>query len=462
MKRFYSAVGASDMAALRSICEVVDDPSYNVDWMRKWKGRSSVVVRPRTTEEVSAVLKYCNQRQLPIVPQGGNTGLVGGSVPVKDEIILSTRRMDSINGLRDGVVKVEAGVILENLDSYLKDQGFAAPLDLGAKGSCTIGGNAATNAGGLRFLRYGSLRGSIVGLEVATADGTVLDAGYSTGLRKDNTGYPIHELFIGSEGTLGVITKIALAVPASSAVVNAALFSCESFNQVRGVLATARRTCAEILSACEFFDSEARRCVLEYEPGTTDPLGDDAAFRVLVETSGSHATHDREKLEGLLTDLDVLDGVIAPDATKAAQLWRLREGISDAMTSRGYVHKYDLSLPLEHMYDLVTQTRDRVPPNTTVAGYGHLGDSNLHLNVVAAGDDENANYELAAVLEPWIFDRVLELNGSISAEHGLGQSKNSLLSRAKSPAMLALMRKLKHTMDPRHILNPYKVLPPSI
>ena len=466
----YAKVSSDDVARFEGLVPggVLTDEieSYNCDWMKKWSGRTAAVLKPKTTEEVSAILRYCDSKKIAVVPQGGNTGLVGGSVPVFDEVVLSTRNMNKILDFKDGIVKVEAGCILEVLDDFLKEKGFRAPLDLGAKGSCTIGGNASTNAGGIRFLRYGSLRGNIVGLECVLANGTVLDCGFSTAMKKDNTGYALDQLMIGAEGTLGIITKVALAVPPSSKAVSVALFSVESFDKVLALLDLARESFAEILSAIEFFDSTALASVLKAD-ALKDPLSEDAeTFRVLIETSGSNADHDREKLETFLSesyesDL-VSNGVLADSLDKARDLWRLREGISDAMTNSGYVYKYDVSLPLENLYDLVDQTRKRLhqhydPADVVVAGYGHLGDSNLHLNVCSTRGQDDA---LLGLLEPWVFDRVLEHKGSVSAEHGIGRCKNTYLATAKPPEIIHAMRHLKLLFDPNAILNPYKVLPP--
>jgi len=447
---------------------------YNLDWMKKWRGKSKIVLRPKSTEEVQAIVERCQHSRLALCLQGGKTGLVGGSVPVFDEIILSLKRMNQIIDFDEdsGIVRVEAGVVLETLDEFLRERGYVAPLDLGAKGTCTLGGNAATNAGGVRYLRYGSLRGSIVGLEVVTAQGQVLDCGYSTPCRKDNTGYAIGQLLIGSEGTLGIITKLALAAPAQSSAVNVALFSCSSFSSVRKILVRARVMCGEILSAVEFFDSQALNAVLKYEPDLVDPLSDDtsSSFRVLIETSGSDIEHDRAKLDAFLTHAFetelVNDGVVAPDTNKAHALWRLREGISDSMSNSGYVYKYDVSLPLNSLYKLVELTRRRLTDNgyqlnddtngITVAGYGHVGDSNLHLNIAShSGQDDN----LLALIEPWLFNQVQAFHGSISAEHGVGICKRDYMVDVKSKPLLDTMHGLKHLFDPHGILNPYKVLP---
>ena len=454
-----------DVANLRARCskiiEGADVKPYNRDWMNKWEGQARIVAQPASTEEVSAVLAYCNDRKLAVTTQGGKTGLVGGSVPVHDEVILSTTRLNTIEGLNEdtGVVTCGAGVVLETLDAYLREHGFVAPLDLGAAGTCTIGGNLATNAGGVRFVRYGSLRGACVGLEFVKADGTIIDCARTT-LRKDNTGYALPQLLIGSEGTLGVITKCCIACPSLSPFVNVAWLACSDFDDVRKVLTTARRTLGEILSAVEFLDRGALDATLRAHPGIEDPLQTDAPFRVLVETAGCDATHDAAKLESFLEAIDVEDGCVAPTTSAMNALWTLREGVSDAMTSRGFVYKYDVSLPPVSLYDLVEKTTERLEHlDVDVAGYGHVGDANLHLNVC---DTNGYRDEVHSLLEPWVYEEVARSHGSISAEHGVGQCKPDYLYLNKSEAAMALMGSIKRAMDPNLILNPYKVLPASV
>ncbi len=461
-----STLEDADVAKLSARCSKIIEGTdacaqYNKDWMNKWEGQARIVAQPASTEEVSAVLKYCDDRKLAVTTQGGKTGLVGGSVPVHDEVILSTTRLNTIEGLDGdtGVVTCQAGVVLETLDAYLRECGFVAPLDLGAAGTCTIGGNLATNAGGVRFLRYGSLRGSCVGIEFVKADGTIVDCA-RTSLRKDNTGYALPQLLIGSEGTLGVITKCCIACPALAPFVNVAWLACRDFEEVRKVLTTARSTLGEILSAVEFLDRGALDATIRAHPGIEDPLETDAPFRVLVETAGCDATHDAAKLESFLEAIDVEDGCVAPTASAINNLWTLREGVSDAMTSRGFVYKYDVSLPPSSLYDLVEKTTERLRHlDIDVAGYGHVGDANLHLNVC---DTNGYRDEVHALLEPWVYEEVARASGSISAEHGVGQCKPDYLHLNKSDEAMALMGAVKKAMDPHLILNPYKVLPASV
>jgi len=361
--------------------------------------------------------------------------------------------------------------VLQALDSFLESQGFMMPLDLGAKGSCQIGGNLSTNAGGLRLLRYGSLHGSVLGLEAVLANGTVVDC--LTGLRKDNTGYDIKQLFIGAEGTLGIITKVAIATPRRPKSVQVAMVACRSFAGVLRAARLAHEELGETLSALEFLDEESMGLVLRETHGARNPLGADGAalhpFYLLVEVSGSVAEHDREKLERFLAagmeagDEGVVDGVVAQDQKQTAALWLLREKVPVALGSQSQLHKYDVSLPMAAMYELVEETREVVGRRgvaARVVGYGHLGDGNLHLNVYVPGKHAAPPAPLLTpALEPFVYDWTAARRGSVSAEHGLGKTKAKYIHHSKSAAAVEVMRGLKRLLDPRGILNPYKVLP---
>ncbi|XP_062050484.1 D-2-hydroxyglutarate dehydrogenase, mitochondrial isoform X3 [Lepus europaeus] len=383
--------------------------------------------------------------------------MVGGSVPVFDEVILSTALMNQIISFHSvsGILVCQAGCVLEELSQYVEARDFIMPLDLGAKGSCHIGGNVATNAGGLRFLRYGSLRGTVLGLEVVLVDGTVLDC--LTTLRKDNTGYDLKQLFIGSEGTLGVITAVSILCPPKPKAVNVAFLGCPGFAEVLQTLSTCRGMLGEILSAFEFMDAQCMKLVGQHL-GLASPV-QDSPFYVLVETAGSGAGHDAEKLghflEHVLGSGLVTDGTMATDQRKIQTLWALRERITEALSCDGYVYKYDLSLPVERLYDIVIDVRARLGPNAkNVVGYGHLGDGNLHLNVTA----EAFSASLLSSLEPYVYAWTAEQRGSVSAEHGLGFKKKDVLGYSKPPAAVQLMQQLKALLDPKGILNPYKNL----
>ncbi|KAG0034921.1 hypothetical protein BGZ82_005559 [Podila clonocystis] len=446
-----------------------DLEAFNNDWMQKYRGQSKLVLKPSSTEQVSQILKYCNDNKLAVVPQGGNTGLVGGAVSVFDEIIISTANMSSIRSFDNvsGALVSDAGCILEVLDNYLAERGFIMPLDLGAKGSCHIGGNVATNAGGLRLLRYGSLHGTVLGLEVVLPDGTILD-NLST-LRKDNTGYDLKQLFIGSEGSLGIITGVSILAPKRSKAVNVALLGVSSFEQVQNAFKRSRDELSEILSAFEFWDKASIDLVKQHlVAGANDPLESEHPFYILIETSGSNKDHDDEKLnnylEGLLTDEVVQDGVVAQDTTQFNNLWAIREGIPEACSKTGAVYKYDLSMPVPVLYDMVQDMRTRLDENGVlgegkpvkcVVGFGHIGDGNLHLNIMA----EKYTDEVTGLIEPFVYEWTAKQHGSVSAEHGLGLMKTGALHYSKSPSMMKLMRNVKDMIDPKGIMNPYKFLP---
>lgn len=466
----YSVLNSDDIAYFKSILGengVVQDEDRvavaNVDWMGKYRGASQLVLLPKTTTEVSKVLSYCNTKRLAVVPQGGNTGLVGGSVPVFDEVIVGLTGMNKIISFDNvnGILTCEAGCVLENLSTFVENEGFIMPLDLGAKGSCHIGGNISTNAGGLRFIRYGSLHGNVLGLEVVLADGTILDM--LTTLRKDNTGYDLKHLFIGSEGSLGVVTKISVLTPAKLSSTNVAFLSCNDYTSCQKLLLAARRSLGEILSAFEFMDHHCIDLAMQHLEGVQNPLpASPYKFYVLVETTGSDESSDKTKLEAFLLrsmeDGLVADGVIAQDISQASNFWRIREGISEASVKVGAVYKYDLSITVEKLYDIVEEMRCRLGDNAEVLGYGHLGDGNLHLNIVSSKYDDN----ILAQIEPFVYEWTSAQRGSISAEHGLGLMKAEKIHYSKSPEAVQLMASIKKLLDPKSILNPYKVLPQSV
>ncbi|XP_057766180.1 D-2-hydroxyglutarate dehydrogenase, mitochondrial isoform X2 [Salvia miltiorrhiza] len=409
--------------------EKLDDA--NTDWMRKYKGSSKLMLQPRSTQEVSQILDYCNSRCLAVVPQGGNTGLVGGSIPVHDEVIINIGSMNNILSFDkvSGILVCEAGCILENLISFLDNEGYIMPLDLGAKGSCQIGGNVSTNAGGLRLLRYGSLHGSV----------------------------------LGSEGSLGIVTKVSILTPPKLSSVNLAFLACEDYLSCQKILLEAKRKLGEILSAFEFLDINAMDLVLKHIDGLRDPLPSSKHnFYVLIETTGSMESHDKEKLEAFLVqaiESELLtDGVVAQDINQASSFWRIREGVPEALLKEGATYKYDLSLPPEKMYDLVEEMRGRLGTTSNVVAYGHLGDGNLHLNISTQQYDDS----ILAKIEPFVYEWTSKQRGSISAEHGIGLMKASKIHYSKSAETVQVMAAIKKVLDPNGILNPYKVLPTSV
>ena len=485
----------------------------NADWQKQYFGKSKCALFPRTSEEVSTILRYCHENHIAVCPQGGNTGLVGGAVPVFDEVILSLKRMNSVLSIDDvtGVCVCEAGVVLEELDDALMRRGMCMPLDLGAKGKCQIGGNVSTNAGGLRLIKYGSLRGTVLGLEVVLADGTVLSSLLREN-RKDNTGYDLKQLFIGAEGTLGVVTKIAIIAPRAPEARIVTIFACNTFQNVVELMVEMKRRLAENLSAVEFFDRESLKLTVETLPGAKDPFpyDDDAGcnedilrtkiqFYVAMETTvnekamesrlranllnfarsvvigdTSHGRRSRGNFVRILPKFrndDVRKRgkkiaqrfMISVNNKHANELWNLRERIPVALKYAGAVYKYDVSLPTIKMYELVERMRERfavrgMDEEVKVLGYGHLGDGNLHLNI---SRKKGPCKDTLAVIEPFVYDYVTEHKGSVSAEHGLGAMKVQELWRGKDAEEVRLMQRVKNMFDPRGILNPHKMIPSS-
>ncbi len=458
--KFFKELLGKDSAIIDGVTKDATDDiePFNGDWMRKYRGHTKLVLKPGSTEEVSKVLKYCNDNMLAVVPQGGNSGLVGGSVPVFDEIVINMSRMNEIRSFDDvsGALVVDAGVILEVADNFLAEKGCIFPLDLGAKGSCHIGGNVATNAGGLRLLRYGSLHGNVLGIEAVLPDGTIVDD--LSKLRKNNTGYDLKQLFIGGEGTLGIITAVSVLCPQRSKAINVAFFGLESYEKVQEAFKEAKGQLSEILSAFELMDSHSQDLVHKVTKNKR-PLEDQHPFYCLIETSGSNSEHDNEKLEKFLEHVmenDIVqDGVVAQDETQVRALWGWREGVPECLGHWGGVYKYDLSIPINELYALVEETKVKIQdsglmgdtdehPVVDVVGYGHMGDSNLHLNVAVRRYDKRVE----KVLEPFVYEWIAKRSGSISAEHGLGLAKKNYIGYSRSDTMIKLMKQIKELYDP--------------
>ncbi|TMS34445.1 hypothetical protein L596_002037 [Steinernema carpocapsae] len=433
---------------------------FNKDWMNWYKGQSKCVLFPSSSEEVSAILKHCHDNKLAVVPQSGNTGLVGGSVPVYDEVILNLRRLNKNYSFdsSSGILQCDAGFILEELDDRLRTEGFMMPLDLGAKGSCLIGGNISTCAGGIRLLRYGNLHANILGLRVVLPDakGSVVDFG--SPLQKDNSGVHMHHMFVGSEGQLGVITGASILSPPAPTSVISAMIGVQSFAGCCAVLRDARRFLGEILSSFEVMDAATMQCLEENEQ-LHNVLTSSPNFSLLIETSGSEAEHDEAKvqcfLEYLMENEMATDGVLAANKQESAFMWKLRETAPLSITKDGYVYKFDVSLPLNHFYELSDAVKERCGDKVhRVVTYGHMGDGNSHLNITT----KEPSFEVENLLYPFVFDWVVAHGGSISAEHGIGQMKRDYASAGKSECIGDLARSMKKVFDPQGILSPYKMI----
>lgn len=449
-----------------------DAAPYLTDWRERYSGKVLAVVRPGSTDEVAAVVRVCATAGVPIVPQGGNTGLCGGATPDDSgrAVVLSLQRLNRIRGmdLDNDTMEVEAGCVLQTVQEAARDAGRLFPLSLAAEGSCTIGGNLATNAGGTQVLRYGTMRALTLGLEVVTAQGDIWHG--LRGLRKDNTGYDLRDLYIGSEGTLGIITAATLKLYPAPIARCTALLALSSVEEAIAVLTLARRGFGASLTGFELMAGDCLKEVVRCFPQQRLPFDSASAalpWYVLLELSDSESeAHARERFETVLGEAiesgSVKDAVIAGSMAQSQALWHLRESIPLAEKESGKSIKHDVSIPVSRMATFVRDTNHALQqafPGIRHVIFGHLGDGNLHYNVARGRDWSEADL-LARQDDVFalVHDSVHAAGGSISAEHGVGQLKRDALVRYKDPVELALMRSIKHALDPRGIMNPGKVL----
>lgn len=440
------------------------------DWRGRYRGAARAVVKPATTAEVAEVVKACALARTPLVPQGGNTGLVGGATPgtTGNEIVLSTARMNRIERIdpTGNTATVQAGVVLSQLQEAAAAANRLFPLSLASEGSCTIGGNLSTNAGGTAVLRYGTARELCLAVEAVTARGDVVGSTL-TGLRKDNTGYDLRDLFIGSEGTLGIICRAVVKLFALPRARITALAGVASVADALVLLARAQSVCGPGLTAFELISDRALGLVERHFPPHRSPLAARPPYAVLLEISEyDDEARAIERLEGLLASAseagEVSDAAVAQSLTQSSGLWALRELVSEAQAAQGPNIKHDIAVPIDSLGRFVEETDRTLAQHfkgIEMVTFGHLGDGNLHYNVAAAPGA--ATLELLARQEEintHVYDAVARFGGSISAEHGLGQLKRVAITRYKSAAELELMRALKRTLDPDHLLNPGKVL----
>ncbi len=461
-----SIVGASN------VLTDADAQAYETDWRERYRGRALAVLRPGSTDEVAAIVRHCAQAAIPVVPQGGNTGLCGGATPDDSgrAVILSLQRMNRVRGIDtdNDTMEVEAGCILQAVQQAARDAGRLFPLSLAAEGSCTIGGNLATNAGGTQVLRYGNMRELTLGLEVVTAQGEVWRG--LRGLRKDNTGYDLRDLFIGSEGTLGVITAPTLKLYPLPVARCTALLALDSIEAAIAMLGRARAGFGAALTGFELMAGNCLQMVTRRFPQQHLPFDGASAelpWFALLELSDSESeTHARERFESVLGEAIeagcVADAVIAGSLAQSQALWHLRESIPLAEKEIGRSIKHDVSIPVSRMAEFVEGTNaalDEAFPGIVHVIFGHLGDGNLHYNVARGADwSEDRLLSRQEDVYALVHDRVHAAGGSISAEHGIGQLKRDVLPRYKDPVEMALMHRIKAALDPQGIMNPGKVL----
>ena len=433
----------SDLRQLVGQANVLTSPSdleaYGRDWTRVHQAKPSVIVLPASTAEVAAVVAYCQAKKLPIVPSGGRTGLAGAAVATNGEVVLSLSRMTKIEELDEvgQTIRVEAGITTQQVQEAAKQVGLFFPLDLAAKGSCQIGGNIATNAGGVKFIRFGGMREQVLGIEVVLPSGEVLDM--NTGLRKNNTGYDLRQLFIGSEGTLGIVTRATLRLTPPPRNMQVSVLAVPSFESMLQIL----RVCGKAgvqLTAFEFFTRVAHEIVLQHALGARSPFTEKSPYYVIS------------------------DAVVATSSAQFKELWGLRENITESLSKHGHIRKNDISLAIGQLAAFTAELELEVaaaPKDIQLVLFGHIGDGNLHINYVGLNKAESfADFNARArLIELRIFERLARYKGSISAEHGIGLLKKKDLHFSRSEPEVALMRQIKQLLDPANLLNPGKIFP---
>ncbi|GAB4512391.1 MAG: FAD-binding oxidoreductase [Haliangiales bacterium] len=468
---FLSALRDQFPPALAS-ADSADLASYGVDWTRVYEPAPALLLRPHSTDEVARLMALCHQHRVPVVPSGGRTGLAGGAVARDGEVVLSLERMRRVDPVDElgMTVHVEAGAITEAVHQHCEARGLTWPVDFASKGSSQIGGNIATNAGGVKVIRYGLTRNWVLGLTVVTATGEVIRPGGA--LEKNNTGVDLRQLFIGSEGILGIITEATLKLVRVPERLSVFLFALPDLASVLALFRAARRGPFTV-SAYEFFTDRCLARVRRHR-GVRAPFADDSRYYVLLEVEPSAATASPgdgadkagDVLDGWLGELFerelITDGVLAQSQAQAQALWQLREGISESLAATGLPHKNDIALPIAKLDAFCSQLEavfSAEYPGWEICLFGHIGDGNLHVNVMKPDDLDKASFLARAHdADRHMFELVRSHGGSVSAEHGIGLLKRPWLGYTRSPAELAMMDAIKRALDPHGILNPGKVL----
>jgi FAD/FMN-containing dehydrogenase len=463
VRRLQAALG-------RGVLAPEDAAAYLSEWRGWWKARNAVVVRPASTAEVAAVVRLCAEARVPIVPQGGNTGMTGGSIPYEDQaaVVLSLGRMNRIRSIDplNYAMTVEAGCVLQTLQRAAEDADRLFPLSLGAEGSCQIGGNLSTNAGGVAVLKYGNARDLVLGLEVVLADGTVWEG--LRGLRKDNTGYDLKQLFLGAEGTLGIITAAVLKLFPKPRDRRTSYVALRDIAASIELLVRMRAATGDQVSSFEYLPRNCMEMALDHIPGVSDPMSrayDHYALIEVVRTADEDAGFAENvdaALARAIEDGLVLDAAVAQSQAQAAMFWKIRDSMAEAQKEDGPAIRHDISVPVSAIPEFYAKAAALVlarMPDARIHGFGHVGDGNLHFNIAAPrGAEPKAFMARTAEINQLVHDCVAEYAGSISAEHGIGRLRRDELPRYKSAVELALMRKVKAALDPLGIMNPGKVI----
>ena len=454
-----------------------DTASFLTDWHGQYHGQALAVVMPETTAQVANIMAFADANDIVVVPQGGNTGFMGGATPDADgrTIVLSLRRMNRIREIdaTNMSMTVEAGCVLQSLHEETEKQGLYFPLNLAAKGSCTIGGNLGTNAGGLNVVRYGTTRELTLGLEVVLMGGRVLNM--LSGLRKDNTGYDLRNLFVGSEGTLGVITAATMKLFPQPAARATAFAEVRDVEAAVALLHRLQAASGGGVEAFELIPADILHVLFHHFPNIPQPLATRGKMNVLMEIASTNPasgvadnagqsplrTIIEETLGAALEDGLVLDATIAASEAQRQALWDVRETAPESHKMSAGVARSDISLPqsaLAPFYDEMVAGIRAIDPNLWICGYGHIGDGNLHFNLIA-DEKSNADFDSKKVdLYELLYEKVAKYNGSISAEHGIGQTKRTQLAKVKSPEIMDVMRAIKASIDPKDLMNPGKVV----
>lgn len=445
--------------------------AWLTDWRGRYTGRALALASPASTQEVAALVRLCARHGVPIVPQGGNSGMAGGDTPDQTgtTIILSLRRMDRFRSLSPeaGQAVCEAGVILQSLHDAAEAAGLRFPLTLGGKGSATIGGLIATNAGGTQVLRHGTMRAQVLGLEAVLADGRVLDL--MTPLKKDNRGFDLKQLLIGSEGTLGIVTAACLRLLPAPVGRVTAWVGLGGIIEARTLLRQMERALGDALEGFEVVPAHCLESVLAHQPAARAPLAERHAWNALIEcvSPSQDSAALRETFESALAaaleEGLIADAVIAANDTQAEAFWHLRDGISAAERALGPAMQHDISVPVEKMPEFILAAVpeiERAHPGTRAVAFGHLGDGNVHFHVLAPAGSVRGVWEEAdgKAVSAQVHDLVTAWGGSISAEHGIGQMKVGELARLHDPVALGVMAAVKQALDPAGLLNPGKLL----
>jgi FAD/FMN-containing dehydrogenase len=464
LARFAGIVGPAHV-----VTQAAEMQPYLVEWRGYYQGRSPAVLKPGSAREIAAILRVANETGTPIVPQGGNTGLVGGQIPDESgrEFIVSLERLDRIRAVHPqaGTMVAEAGVVLERVQQAASEADMLFPLSLGAQGSARIGGNISTNAGGTGVLAYGNTRNLVLGLEVVLPTGEIWNG--LRGLVKDNTGYDLKQLFIGAEGTLGIVTAAVLKLFPKPRGIAVAFAGMSGPAEALTLLKLARERAGQGLTGFELLPRFAIQMAVDYLPGVREPLTTKTPWYVLLEVSSGRSEGDAQEIaesalgEALSAGV-ISDAVIAASGDQAAGFWRLRHGISEVQKHEGGSIKHDVSVPVERIPEFllhVSAAAAELIPGIRPLPFGHMGDGNIHFNFSQPpGLDAKAFMARAPELHALVHSIVAHMGGSISAEHGIGRYKRELLKGVKSEVELDLMRRIKRAFDPNNILNPGRVL----